>query len=178
MSPEEQTLTDADVEFIGGQTAMKFTKLMKEEGEIEITTGVNKMLWANGGDTTTIGYHGPTNRSPFSLNLGGSTPPLPTDSLPPITATLTSTAVATTIPPAETTTPATITPPETTPTTEGGKDCFSVFCETTLTDGFTLSYKVNEPEGTVSMEATLDGEAWVGIAFSEDERMGGSDGIL
>ena len=57
-------------------------------------------------------------------------------------------------------------------------DCSSVFCTTTLTDGYTLSYKLNEADGTVSMEATYDGESWLGIAFSEDERMGGSDGIL
>ena len=93
------------------------------------------------------------------------------------TTTVTSTAVATTIPPAETTTPATITP-ETTPTTEGGKDCFSVFCEMTLTDGYMIGYKVNEPEGTVSIEVLYDGEAWVGIAFSEDEKMGGSDAVM
>ena len=50
--------------------------------------------------------------------------------------------------------------------------------ETTLTDGYTLKYTINEADATVTMEVTYDGEAWVGIAFSEDERMGGSDGIL
>ena len=48
----------------------------------------------------------------------------------------------------------------------------------TLTDGYTLKYKINEADATVTMEVTYDREAWVGIAFSEDERMGGSDGIL
>ena len=59
-----------------------------------------------------------------------------------------------------------------------GEDCSSDFCETTLTEGYTLKYKINEADATVTMEATYKGEAWLGIAFSEDERMGGSDGIL
>jgi len=76
-------------------------------------------------------------------------------------------------PPAEiTTTPAAINPPI------EGEDCSSDFCETTLTEGYTLKYKINEADATVTMEATYKGEAWLGIAFSEDERMGGSNGIL
>ena len=50
--------------------------------------------------------------------------------------------------------------------------------EITVSDGYTLKYKVNEADATISMEVTYDGEAWVGIAFSEDARMGGSDGIM
>lgn len=70
MSPEEQTLTKASVEVNEiGQTVMKFTKLLVEANEIPITPGDNNMLWANGGDTTTIGYHGPTNRAPVKINL-------------------------------------------------------------------------------------------------------------
>lgn len=48
----------------------------------------------------------------------------------------------------------------------------------TVTEGYTLKYKVNEADATITMEVTYDGEAWVGIAFSEDARMGGSDGIM
>jgi hypothetical protein len=47
-----------------------------------------------------------------------------------------------------------------------------------LTDGYTLKYKINEADETITMEATYDGNAWLGIAFSEDDKMGGSDGIL
>jgi len=81
MSPEEQTLTNASVETIDGMTVMKFTKPLVEPNQIPITPGENKMLWANGGASTTIGYHS-TNRSPFSLNLNfdGSSAPEP---LPP-----------------------------------------------------------------------------------------------
>jgi hypothetical protein len=68
MSPDEQTLTDASVEVVNGQTVMKFTKPLVEPNQIEVQLGNNFMLWAHGGDSTTIGYHG-TNRSPFSLNL-------------------------------------------------------------------------------------------------------------
>jgi len=63
----------------------------------------------------------------------------------------------------------------------GGNDCSTDFCETTLTDGYLLRYKLNEPDsldGTISMELVYDGVAWVGIAFSEDEKMGGSNGIM
>ena len=68
---EEQTLTDASVEIVEGQTIMKFTKLLVEPGEIEVQLGDNNMLWAHGGDTTVIGYH--SDRAPFSLNLSSGT---------------------------------------------------------------------------------------------------------
>ncbi len=56
MSNDLQTLTDASVQVINGQTIMKFTKLMKEPGEIEIGAGDNIFLWANG-YSTTLGLH-------------------------------------------------------------------------------------------------------------------------
>ena len=66
---EEQTLTDASVEFVDGKTVMKFTKPLVEPNLIPITAGENNMLWANGGDgVTTIGYHG-ENRAPVRINL-------------------------------------------------------------------------------------------------------------
>ena len=93
------------------------------------------------------------------------------DDIPTVTD-ATTTVVATTTTTAAATTPAAINPPI------EGEDCSSDFCETTLTDGYTLKYKINEADATVTMEVTYEGDAWVGIAFSEDERMGGSDGIL
>jgi hypothetical protein len=56
MSNDLQTLTDASVEVNNGQTIMKFTKLMKEPGEIEIGAGDNIFLWANG-FSPTLGLH-------------------------------------------------------------------------------------------------------------------------
>jgi len=66
MPPEEQTLTDATVEYKDGQTVMKFTKIMKEPNQIEIGMGNNIMLGAHG-SFPTIGYH--TKKSAFSINL-------------------------------------------------------------------------------------------------------------
>ncbi|KAK1737500.1 cytochrome b561 and DOMON domain-containing protein [Skeletonema marinoi] len=66
MSPEEQTLTDATVEFKDGQTVMKFTKIMKEPNQIEISMGKNNMLGAYGARPT-IGLH--ARKMNFSINL-------------------------------------------------------------------------------------------------------------
>ncbi len=41
-----------------------------------------------------------------------------------------------------------------------------------------LNYFVNEQEGTISMEVVYDGEAWLGIGFSEDGKMIGSDAVM
>mmetsp|Transcript_10875 Transcript_10875/g.17939 ORF Transcript_10875/g.17939 Transcript_10875/m.17939 type:complete len:632 (-) Transcript_10875:77-1972(-) len=114
------------------------------------------------GDTNTMGNDGSSS----------SPPPMMEDTTTTTTATTTTTTTTTSSPPAEvTTTPATA-------VVENDQDCSIDFCETTLTDGYTLKYKINEADATITMEATYDGEAWLGIAFSEDERMGGSDGIL
>lgn len=324
MSPEEQSLTDASVEKVDGKTVMKFTKPLVEPDQIPITPGLNKMLWANGGDSNIIGYHG-TNRASFSLNLNFSgslapetSPPTESPALKvgdeicttgfimdtfcinrgtlldaPSVDTLknpelhsyhclldvnvcvnsgfqvlgekdpntgehclgyrleetdkvlaagrahgttkskpnffkcrtctgpdnnpiagyratvkgtikelgdgsqsvsgqplltniqmfdASVECATPAPPTVCLgSPDGATPAPGTPSAgEKGPsaDCSSVFCKTTLADGYTLSYKLNEPEGTVSMEATYEDEAWLGVAFSEDGLMGGSDGIL
>eukprot|EP00985_Skeletonema_marinoi_P016023 scaffold8486_cov73-Skeletonema_marinoi.AAC.1 len=66
MSPEEQTLTDATVEFKDGQTVMKFTKIMKEPNQIEISMGNNIMLGAYGARPT-IGLH--ARKMAFAINL-------------------------------------------------------------------------------------------------------------
>jgi len=66
MPQDRQTLSNTSVEFKDGQTITRFTKTMKEVGEIEITTGDNTFLWAHG-TSTTLGYH--SARKSFSLNL-------------------------------------------------------------------------------------------------------------
>ena len=68
MPDSAQTLTNASVEVIDGRTIMKFTKLMKETDEIEITTDANVFLWAHG-SSATLGYHPGDARSSFDLNL-------------------------------------------------------------------------------------------------------------
>ena len=66
MPLSRQTLTDATIEVSNGQTIMKFTKIMKEEGEIEIKVGENKFLWAYG-SSSTLGYH--PERASYVQNL-------------------------------------------------------------------------------------------------------------
>lgn len=47
-----------------------------------------------------------------------------------------------------------------------------------LTDGYMLQHELNEADGTITMELTYDGDAWIGIAFSEDDKMSGSDAVM
>jgi len=64
---DAQTLTEASIEVVDGQTIMKFTKLLKEPGEIEILpTGDNILLYARGYGPS-LGYH--AKRKSFGLNL-------------------------------------------------------------------------------------------------------------
>lgn len=97
------------------------------------------------------------------------------DGSTPTTRTAATTAAATTTTAATATTTAITT--TSAPPTEG-EDCSSDFYETTLTDGYTLKYKINEADETITIEATYDGNAWLGIAFSEDDKMGGGDGVV
>lgn len=81
MEDEKQTLRNATILFENGQSVLQFEKLMKEEGEIEISTGLNTFLWAHGEDNSFSTYHG-NNRSPFQINLLGFSNSEPTDSDP------------------------------------------------------------------------------------------------
>ena len=67
MADDKQTLLDASIEVTGGQTILKFTKLLDESGEIEIYSGENVILYARGHGTS-LGYHAA--RMAFNLNLG------------------------------------------------------------------------------------------------------------
>ena len=67
MSESNQTLSDTSIEVKDGQTIMKFTKIMKEAGEIEITPGDNTFLWAHG-LSDIFGYHS-QNKASIALNL-------------------------------------------------------------------------------------------------------------
>ena len=72
MPESQQTLSDASIEVKDGQTIMKFTKIMKEPEEIEVTTGDNTFLWAYG-SSDDLGYH--ASRTLFELNLSGNKSP-------------------------------------------------------------------------------------------------------
>ena len=47
-----------------------------------------------------------------------------------------------------------------------------------LTDGYMLQHTLNEADGTITMELVYDGDAWIGIAFSQDDKMSGSDAVM
>ena len=47
-----------------------------------------------------------------------------------------------------------------------------------LSDGYMLQHKLNEADGTITMELVYDGDAWIGIAFSDDDKMAGSDAVM
>jgi hypothetical protein len=66
MPENQQTLTDTSVEVKDGQTIVKFTKIMKEAGEIEIKPGDNTFIWAHG-SADALAYHAA--RASFDLNL-------------------------------------------------------------------------------------------------------------
>ncbi|KAL7546815.1 hypothetical protein ACHAWF_014989, partial [Thalassiosira exigua] len=78
-----------------------------------------------------------------------------------------------------------------TPPTDPGlpsKNCFEEFCYYALeADKYNLRYMINVPadttesecEGcTISMKVTYDGEAWVGIGFSQEGKMVGSEAVF
>jgi len=53
-----QTLTDTSIKLEGDKTIMSFTKMLVEDGELEIKeTGLNQFLHARGSSGQTIGYH-------------------------------------------------------------------------------------------------------------------------
>ncbi|KAL7465683.1 hypothetical protein ACHAXS_006005 [Conticribra weissflogii] len=60
----------------------------------------------------------------------------------------------------------------------GNEDCTQQMCSVELTSGYMLQYQVNEAEGTVSIEATFDGEAYVAIGFSTNGDMIGSEAVI
>eukprot|EP00984_Skeletonema_dohrnii_P036936 scaffold38483_cov133-Skeletonema_dohrnii-CCMP3373.AAC.1 len=58
MPAARQTLTDTSIRFVGSKTIMTFTKMLVEDGEIEIyETGPNAFLHARGSNGQTLGYH-------------------------------------------------------------------------------------------------------------------------
>ena len=71
MPSEKQTLVDASIEVTSdGKTVMKFTKLLSEDGEIEIDPiGENTMLYARGWGTS-LGYH--SEREAFTIGSVGA----------------------------------------------------------------------------------------------------------
>lgn len=67
MDQAQQTLSDAKVEVVDGQTILSFAKPMVEQNEVAISTGNNIFLWAHGTSVENT-YHG-VNKGSFDLNL-------------------------------------------------------------------------------------------------------------
>jgi hypothetical protein len=66
MPEEKQTLMDTSIEQVDGNTILRFTKILVEDGEIPIVIGENTFLGAYG-ITNSLSIH--RAREPFSLNL-------------------------------------------------------------------------------------------------------------
>ena len=69
----------------------------------------------------------------------------------------------------------------------GNNDCTQDFCEQQLSPEVVLRHRINVPSDTtldvcdgctVSMEAIYSGDAWVGIGFSTDGEMIGSEAVM
>ncbi|KAL7524891.1 hypothetical protein ACHAXR_000760, partial [Thalassiosira sp. AJA248-18] len=71
MQESQQTLFDTSIEVKDGQTIMKFTKMMKEPGEIELLAGDNNFLGAYGSDTT-LSIHSKRQSVVLNLSSGAS----------------------------------------------------------------------------------------------------------
>ncbi len=176
MPDEQQTLTDASITTMNGQTVMKFTKLMKEPGEIEILFGENEFLWAHGNDAT-LAYHA-NNRAAFNLDLAAPGVVLAEEEV-----------ITPMDPPLEEEDNRINASPDAIQGLGGGEsqDCTVQFCENELTTGFLQRYRIKVPDGqnpdtcdgcTIDMELIYDGEAWVSIGFSLNGRMIGSDAVM
>lgn len=148
----QQTLMDASINVYRGPiTVLKFTKFMDEQDEIKITPGVNTFLWAQG-QNYYFGQHAHDSRGSFQLELpyvGGPS----ADS-------------ATTVAP---TTVAPIPP------------CTQEWCREDLSPECELKYRVNylvgEPN-TITMDLSCEGNNWIGLGFSEDGNMVGSEAVI
>lgn len=92
--------------------------------------------------------------------------------------------------PTSTTTSPTFYDGSTTTTTEAtfrGYGCIADFCECQLSDDYLMEYKLNVPDGesvdvcdtcSLTVRLTYEGEAWLGIAFSTDGQMIGSEAVM
>lgn len=80
MPAERQTLQNASIKIgrtsDGIKTVMKFTKLLVETGEIQVSTGANTLLWAHGLDET-LAYHAERSSFPLDLSTGQTLDSIP-----------------------------------------------------------------------------------------------------
>ena len=164
MKDSQQTLIDASINvYYGPITVLKFTKIMKEPGEIEIGSGDNTFLYAQG-QSYFLGQHAHDSRGSFQLNL------------PSVGAPTTMDVERSFVVTAETST-STVAP--TTPVPD--QPCTTEWCfEEIGTDcglKYVVNYLVDEPS-TITMDLTCEGENWIGLGFSLDGSMAGSEAVI
>ncbi|KAL7426856.1 hypothetical protein ACHAXM_000618 [Skeletonema potamos] len=167
MDDSQQTLIDASIRVYRGPiTVLKFTKIMKEQGEIEIMPGDNTFLYAQG-QSYYLGQHAGDSRGSFQLNLPSvEAPTIMVRSFEDTTHTATTT----------------IAPTTTVPATTVGSDlpCTSDWCVEEF-GVCALKYLVNYPvdkPNTITVDLTCEGDNWIGLGFSVDGKMVGSEAVI
>ena len=163
MDDSQQTLIDASINVYRGPiTVLKFTKIMEEQGEIQLKPGENTFLYAQG-QSYFLGQHAHDSRGSFQLNL-----PSVEASGMDMDRTVsdgTETAITTVAP----------------TTTAPDEPCTTEWCEKDLSAECKLKYIVNYPvdePGSITMDLSCEGESWIGIGFSLDGNMEGSEAVI
>mmetsp|Transcript_21025 Transcript_21025/g.42008 ORF Transcript_21025/g.42008 Transcript_21025/m.42008 type:complete len:898 (+) Transcript_21025:395-3088(+) len=164
MDDSQQTLIDASINVYRGPiTVLKFTKIMREQGEIELSPGDNTFLYAQG-QSYFLGQHAHDSRGSFQLNLPSVEAPVV--DMERSFDDVTETAITTVAP---------------TTTVMMEQPCTTEWCVEELGTECVLKYVVNYPfdePSSITMDFTCAGEAWIGIGFSLDGIMDGSEAVI
>lgn len=152
MDDSQQTLVDASINVYRGPiTVLKFTKIMNEQGEIDLSSGDNTFLYAQG-QSYFLGQHAHDSRGSFQLDL-------PSVEVPIMNMEISISDVAENIP----------------------VQCTTDWCVEELGTECKLKYLVNYPTdepSSITMDLTCEGESWIGIGFSLDGTMDGSEAVI
>lgn len=161
MDDSKQTLIDASINVYRGPiTVLKFTKIMDEQGEIKIRPGDNTFLYAQG-QSYFLGQHAHDSRGSFQLNLPSVEASVMDRSFSDVTETVVTTVAPT--------------------TTVPDQPCTTEWCEVELGTECELKYIVNYPvdePSSITMDLTCEGNSWIGIGFSVDGKMDGSEAVI
>jgi hypothetical protein len=162
MDDSQQTLIDASIKVYRGPiTVLKFTKIMKEQGEIKIKPGDNTFLYAQG-QSYYLGQHAHDSRGSFQLNLPSVEAPTTTTMSMERSVDDTTQTATTTVPPV----------PDLPCTTDWCVEDLGI-CGLK----YLVNYPVEEPN-TITIELTCEGDNWIGLGFSLDGNMVGSEAVI
>lgn len=157
-----QTLTDESIVQENGKTILTFTKILEEVGEVPINTdgSTTWILYAHGGTSNDVGYHG-QNKGSKELTFGSATgsptiSPAPTTALPSMSPTASPAPTAAL--PAE------------------------FDARLRLTDQLTMEYAIENADDPVAAvllaRLVYDGLGWIGIGVSPNGQMVGGEAIV